>query len=234
MPNVGDAAMEQHCLRAALDRGVEQPQLSGWQYDSPAVLLGRGQPQSLELLERAERERIAVIGRASGGGAVLAGPWMLSVSLLLPSHHPLARASLPASYRVVGECCRRALECVGVPAQFGREAVASAAGDDNLRWACFANLSHGELEASGGGKILGISQVRRRDAIAICIGLLLGRPDWEALVRVWCGRDDAAVVRELARRTASCDQFVPVSGAAFVAALAATLEAELPSARLAA
>jgi lipoate-protein ligase A len=238
MITVGDAGSEQQRCRASLDAGVTQPRLVTWRYDSPAVVLGRGQPGSAELLARAERERLAVVSRASGGGAVMAGPWMLSVTLLLPAVHPLARASLPAGYRAVGESCRRALQRVRVPAESARDpaaiAVAPPAPGDAVHWACFGNLSHGELEAPGGGKILGIAQVRRRDAIAVCIGVLLGRPDWETLVRVWCGRDDPGIVHELERRTASCDRFVPVGGTAFVESLAAALAAELPAPGLAA
>lgn len=231
MLSFGDAALEQQLLRDALDRGVEQAYVLGWRYASPAVVLGRGQPASVELLARAERERLEVVSRASGGGAVMAGPWMFSITLLLPIAHALATASLPAGYRAVGECCRRALQHSGVPATL---ATTPAIPDDVVRWACFAGLSHGELAAPGGGKVLGIAQVRRRDAIAVCIGVLLGRPDWEALVRVWCGRDDPVLVGKLESRTANCEQFVPAHGAEFVESLATALEAEFASPRLAA
>jgi lipoate-protein ligase A len=230
--------MEQQRIRDALDRGVDRPYVLGWRYASPALVLGRGQRGSAELLERAERERLAVVTRASGGGAVMAGPWMLGVTLLLPAVHPLARGSLPAGYRAVGESCRRALRRLRVPTQLAGAATVTAATPPApggaVRWACFACLSHGELAVAGGGKILGIAQVRRRDATAVCIGVLVGRPDWEALVRVWCGREDPGILQELERRTASCDQFVPACGDAFVDALAAALEAELAAPRLAA
>lgn len=235
---VGNAAAEQHALYEALGRGVDRPSLLVWHYAAPALLLGRGQRACAELLERARRERLDVVLRASGGGAVIAGPWMLSVTLLLPAMHPFARASLPAGYRAVGESCFRALRLMGVPAQLAPARTSTDAPPgrpcDPLDWACFGRLSHGELEVAGKRKILGIAQVRRRDVTAMCIGVLVRRPDWDSLVRVWCGRHDPDVVRELEHRTASCDQFAQDCGGEFVDALAAAFEAELPAPRLAA
>jgi len=234
MVTVGHAQAEQQRIRVALDAGVSEPRVISWHYASPAVVLGRGQRPSPELLGRADRERVAVIGRASGGGAVMAGPWLLSLTLLLPAAHALARMSLPAGYRVVGEACRLALDRFRVPTQLASGAPSPAANrpheDDELGWACFAGVSHGELVAAGSRKLVGVSQVRRRDAVAVCIGVLLGRPDWETLVRVWLGRDDPRLVKQLEDRTASCDQLGSVEHAPSVDALAAALEAELPAA----
>jgi lipoate-protein ligase A len=107
-------------------------------------------------------------------------------------------------------------------------------GTDELDWACFARASHGELVVAGGRKIVGVSQVRRRDAIAICIGILLGRPDWEALLRVWQGQDDPRLVRQFEDRTASCDQLASPGDVPSIHSLAAALESELPALGLAA
>lgn len=234
----GSAGLEQQRLRERLAAGVVQPQLMVWRYDAPALVLGRGQRAMADVRTHAGRAGVPVIDRVSGGGAVIAGPWMLSVTLLLPSAHALAAASLPAGYRAIGEGCGRALRRMGVPVQI----AASGAGhvtarptpDDAVHWACFAQLSHGELAVAGSRKIVGIAQVRRRDAVAACIGVLVGRPDWGTLVRVWLGRDAPTVVRELERRTASCAEFVAARDSTFVAALAAELASELPTPRLAA
>ena len=96
MITVGDAGAEQQRLRELLDAGVTVPQLMTWHYDSPAVVLGRSQRPSVDQRESALRERVALVSRSSGGGAVMAGPWMLSLTMLLPSSHEIARASLPA------------------------------------------------------------------------------------------------------------------------------------------
>jgi lipoate---protein ligase len=163
---------------------------------------------------------------------------MLSLTMLLPSSHEVARASLPAGYRTIGEACCRALGRFSI-----RTALAHGASTacpkrpsraDVPEWACFATVSHGELLAAGDRKIVGISQVRRRDAIAICVGVLIDRPDWESLVRVWLGRDGPGAVRQLESCTASCTGLTPATGVLSVHSLAEALEAELLPLRLAA
>ena len=238
MITVGHAEAEQQQIRAALDAGVSEPRVMSWHYSAPALVLGRGQKPAQPLLERAADEGVAVVTRASGGGAVIAGPWMLSVTLLLPAAHALARKSLPAGYSAVGEACRRVLHRFRIPTALaaGASAARSAgsAASDDLDWVCFAGLSHGELVAGGGRKIVGVSQVRRRDAVGICLGILLGRPDWASMLRVWQGGDDPRLVLRLENCTASCDQLVPPDEVPSIHSLAAALEAELPTLGLAA
>lgn len=238
MITVGRAEVEQQGIRAALDAGVTEPRVMSWHYSSPAIVLGRGQRPSPHLLERAASERLAVVTRASGGGAVIAGPWMLSLTLLLPAAHALARKSLPAGYRAIGEACRRVLHRFRVPTELAAGASVTESmrerEADDLGWACFAGLSHGELVAAGGRKIVGISQVRRRDAVGVCIGILLGRPDWASLLRVWQGREDPRLVQQFEGRTASCEQLVAPAEVPSIHSLAAALEAELPALGLAA
>jgi lipoate-protein ligase A len=238
MITVGDAGAEQQRVRELLDAGVTVPQLMTWHYDSPAVVLGRGQRPSVAQRESARREGLALVSRSSGGGAVMAGPWMLSLTVLLPSSHEIARASLPAGYRIIGEACCRALGRFSIGTALAHGASTGGpkrpSRTDVPEWACFATVSHGELLAAGDRKIVGISQVRRRDAIAICVGVLIDRPDWESLVRVWLGRDDPGAVRQLERCTASCTGLAPATGVLSVHSLAAALAAELLPLRLAA
>jgi lipoate---protein ligase len=221
-----------------LDAGVTEPQLMTWQYSRPALVLGRGQRASPELRARAEDEGIALVTRSSGGGAVMAGPWMLSLTLLLPAAHELARASLPAGYRAVGEACRRALGRFGLRTTLADRAVPVDAThpphSGRPDWACFATVSHGELLAAGDRKIVGIAQVRRRNVIAVCVGLLVDRPDWDALVRLWLGRDDAPAVRQLEDRTADCTEIADRDRSFSVCSLATALEAEMAACRAAA
>jgi len=149
---------------------------------------------------------------------------MLSLTLLLPAAHELARASLPASYRSVGEACRRALERFrmrteiangAATGQFHAATATGAAGLGLLRNHLAWRTAHG-----GGRKIVGIAQVRRRDAVAICVGVLVDHPDWGSLVRIWLGREDVDIVRQLERRTACCTEmaardpnlFIPLAG----------------------
>jgi len=202
----GTAGGEQEMIGRRLGAGVTDPALACWCYDVPAVLLGRGQRPASDALARAQAEQIEVATRASGGGAVIAGPWMPSLTLFLPTGHELARASLPAGYEVVGEACRRALARLGVTADLARRRAAGSPRDDGLGWVCFAGLSHGELVGDCGRKLLGIAQVRRRTGVAMCVGLLLYRPEWESLLRVWLGREDAQLVDRLEGLTVTCEQ----------------------------
>jgi lipoate-protein ligase A len=200
-----------------------------WHYPSPAIVLGRGQRPSPDIVARAEREHLPLVGRASGGGAVIAGPWMLSFTLLLPAAHAIARASLPAGYHAVGAACQRALTQFGLMTRFATEPSPASRcnGADPLGWACFAGVSHGELLADGARKIVGISQVRRRDVIAVCIGVLVGRPDWATLARVWLGPDGAACARRLDDRTANCGGIIGAGDVPSTDTLAAAFEQQL-------
>jgi lipoate-protein ligase A len=234
----GPAHTEQEELQDALQAGITAPVVKCWHYPTPGIVLGRSQRPTPGLRDRAAHEGIDVVSRSSGGGAVIAGPWMLSATLLVPVAHPLARASLPAGYRAVGEACLRALSRFGVRAQLcsPRAAVTStdAGAGDELAWVCFAGLSHGELVVAGERKVVGLSQVRRRGGVAFCMGVLLARPDWELLLRAWLGRADLLLVRQLESRTASCAEFAPVLDVSTVDALADELVAELPALALAA
>ncbi len=183
-------------------------------------------------------ERVALVSRSSGGGAVMAGPWMLSLTLLLPAAHELARASLPAGYRSVGEACRRALGRFRMPTEIAHGAATASSPQrpqsGRPDWACFATISHGELLTAGDRKIVGIAQVRRRDAVAICVGVLVDRPDWGALVRIWLGREDAEMVQQLERRTANCTEIADRNRTFSYSSLANAFRMELPAVRLAA
>jgi lipoate-protein ligase A len=238
MITVGDASSEQLRICALLDQRVTEPHLMTWQYSRPALVLGRSQRASSEQRERAMGERVALVTRSSGGGAVMAGPWMLSLTLLLPASHELARVSLPAGYRSVGEACRRALGRFRIRTDLAQGAAAAghehASPAERPDWACFATTSHGELLAAGDRKVVGIAQGRRRDAVAICVGVLVDRPDWTALVRIWLGREDGEVVQQLEGRTASCLELASHDRVLSFHSLATALQAEWPAYRLAA
>jgi lipoate---protein ligase len=229
MLNVGQVEVEQDRIGALLRAGVRAPSVLCWHHPSPAIVLGRGQRPSPDLVERAGREHLPLVGRASGGGAVIAGPWMLSLTLLLPAAHAIARASLPAGYHAVGAACHRALAQFGFTTRIATDPSPASRrnGADPLDWACFASVSHGELLAGGARKIVGIAQVRRRDVVAVCMGVLLSRPDWATLVRVWLGHADEACARGLDERTASCDRVAHADDVPPIDALAAAFEQQL-------
>jgi lipoate-protein ligase A len=230
---VGSAASEQRQLRPLLDGVIAEPQLVAWRYSELAIVLGRSQRATAELCERARKDGVEIVLRASGGGAVLAGPWMASVTMLLPASHAWARASLPAGYRMVGEACQRALRELPIETSVATRRQ-DLSPNGNLQWACFAEASHGELLVAGPRKLVGLCQLRRREVVVFNIGLLLARPDWELLVRVWLGRDEPALVQRLETCTASCEQHADGRVDAAVESFVEALEAELSSVRLAA
>ncbi|MGN5477901.1 lipoyl protein ligase domain-containing protein [Cupriavidus basilensis] len=92
-------AEEQDWNRAQLADPVLRPAVRLWTYAAPGIVLGRAQAA---LHPRLADGPAPVIVRDSGGGAVLAGPWMLSASIVLPADHPLVGTGTVSSYRWLG------------------------------------------------------------------------------------------------------------------------------------
>ena len=232
---IGSAFAEQEMIRKSLDVGVRSPSAAMWSYSSVALVLGRSQKPSAAMLERAGEEGIDIVVRASGGGAVIVGPWMCSHTVLVPHDHDFVRLSLPRGYELVGEAWRRALGRHGIPTAIAPRATAGPAdADDAKRWVCFAGLSCGELVGPGNRKIVGLAQVRRRNGVAICAGLLLGQPDWPRLLRVWLGRGDDALAQSLRDGVVSCEECAPMRRVPGIAEINADIVAELRELGLAA
>ena len=232
---LGTALAEQEMIRKSLDDGVLAPSAAMWTYSSVALVLGRSQQASASLLERAGEEGIDVVVRAAGGGAVMAGPWMCSHTVLVPPDHAFVRLSLPRSYEAIGDAWRRALGRLGIPTDIAPRVRAGLAGVDHAKvWACFASLSCGELAGPDNRKIVGLAQVRRRNGVAICAGLLLRQPDWRRLVRVWLGQEDDALAQSLRDGTVSCEECVPMRRVPGIAEIDAEIGAELRELGLAA
>jgi lipoate-protein ligase A len=190
-----------------------------WRYDRAAVVLGRGQRSDAALEARARRLGLEVHGRATGGGAVLAGPWMIGATVVLPPGHRRAIPDLRASYRWLGEAHGRWLERLGVRVELVDKPV-----DRGLGWACYGGSSYGELDA-GGAKLVGLAQARRRTGALFSAGTLVSRVPWELLVDVM-GRA-LAEAHALARATTSV---AAIAGAAPLDELAVALLAEVVAA----
>ena len=177
-PAAGVAAHEQAWNGRAL-RAPPRPSWRVWRYREPALVLGVSQR---ELQALAAAAPLAVLRRRAGGGAVLAGPWMLGLSVALPAGHALARDGLLACYRWLGQALAQALSFGGAhcralaPHELG--ARPAAARD----WACFGSLSPWEVVCDG-RKIAGLAQVRTPGCVLLAAGVLLQRPDWELLCR---------------------------------------------------
>jgi lipoate-protein ligase A len=210
------AAEEQDWSAAILREPVAEPALRVWVYRQPAVVLGCS-----GRLQAWQRGRAAAAGaefcvRQSGGGAVLAGPWLLGASVVLPLQHPLFVAGIAQSFRWLGLAHSAWLQTLGIAAHAVPAPLAPR--DESLRWACFGGLSHWEVVA-GDGKIVGLAQVRRRNGILFSSGILIASPPWEVLCNVLGLPRTHAVA--LAERTSSCAEILgrPASAAALAPSL---------------
>ena len=54
-----------------------------------------------------------------------------------------------------------------------------------MRWVCFAGASHGELFDTNGRKLLGLAQVRKKQGIAVMMGIHLNTIDWDTVFSVF-------------------------------------------------
>lgn len=186
------AQAEQAWIDGQLAAGVAAPQLALVEYPRPALIYGRRGGD-----EEAARRRAGELGyvlsrRSSGGSAVLAGPWLLGVELLLPHTHALAQLSPVDSFRWFGRCWQQVLREQGYASRLAgaasiarHNAAAQAAG---LDWICFAGLGHGELLDTQGRKLLGLAQYRGRGGVLLSAGLLVAATPWEDLEWIHLGR----------------------------------------------
>lgn len=149
------------------------PTLRWYRARQPALVLGRGQGD----IEVRARDGLSVVTRHSGGGAVLLDPDVLSLDVLLPAgHHWLSDADLGHVFVRVGRVWAEALEWLGVPdvTLYDGPATARRRGSPRERLlaaVCYATLGRGEV-LSGGRKIVGLSQRRRRQGALVQCGLL--------------------------------------------------------------
>lgn len=168
--------------RRLLARGVElldrleddpTPALRWYRPTRTAIVLGRGQARDLAATSTAEVE---VLTRFSGGGAVLLDPDLLSLDVLVPAGNPLLDGDLTAVFSRVGHVWATALDELGVPDVAVHHGAATARHQGDVRErllaaVCYATLGSGEV-TSGGRKLLGLAQRRRRPGALIQCGLL--------------------------------------------------------------
>jgi lipoate-protein ligase A len=223
---VHDASGQQEVdwIDLALRDPVMQPAVRVWDYAAPEVVLGCSGKADGAMLERARAAGARLSKRPSGGGAVLAGPWLLGASAVLPQQHPFVATGIAQSYRWFGLAHAAWLQSIGIAAR--AVAAAQAPRAPALPWACFASLSHWEVEA-GGGKIVGLAQCRRRTGTVFSSAVLVGAPPWELLCRVL--GEPLADAAALAARTASCAQLLarPQPAGALSSSLLLRLAGEL-------
>jgi hypothetical protein len=142
--------------------------------DTPAVVLGSGEPEDHVDRARAAARGVAVVRRRSGGAAVLVGPGqVLWLDVIIPVDDPLWQADVGRAGWWLGGCWADALADVGIPgAHVWRGPMIRSAWTPRV---CYAGLGPGEVVV-GGAKVLGMAQRRtRRGTLFQCAVPLLER-----------------------------------------------------------
>lgn len=213
-PTAGSAQAELAAAEALLVglSEVRQPVVRWYQAPTPALVLGSG--QALHEINSAAcgAAGVGVHRRASGGSAVLFGPDLLMQDIALPAGHPLAIMDVSESYRWLGEAWVATLARLGVAANI---VSISAAREDRqtlpilLRRVCFAGRSPYEV-LSGERKVIGFSQIRRRQGILLQVGLYL-RWSGAALAQLLAlsPEEAADLVHQMHERVVGLDACLP-------------------------
>lgn len=147
---------------------------------------------------------VDLLERVTGGGAVLTGPWLVGVSVVLPPDHTWVRGGLLDSYHSLALLHVEVLAALGVPVQAVPPAEAQSAAVRTgapVDWACFGGLGPWELTDKQGRKLTGLAQRRQQSGVLLVSGTLVSAPPWATLCMA-LGHDQDEVV--LARRTVSC------------------------------
>jgi lipoate-protein ligase A len=209
---------------------VAGPRFRVWTHAAPAVVLGCAQHAWHAAVRGRLQGRAELLVRESGGGAVLAGPWLVSASVVLPLAHPWLAGGLLASYRPLGQVHVAALQAFGIAARtVSPQALAQTPvthADSAAAWACFGSLSPWEVVDAGGRKLVGLAQRRTRAGVLLVAGTLLGMPDWHLLCEAM-GQPQA--VAGLRQGTVSCAELAeqPVAPLRFAQVLAQELVGSL-------
>jgi len=147
-------------------------------------VLGCSQRSLHTAIEKRVAGSIDIVDRDSGGGAVLTGPWLVSVSVVIPNRHPMLGQNLGDSYRGLAQLHVSVLENFSVTSRvwLPSELIKlPEVNDPGLNWACFGGLSHGEVINKDGRKLVGLSQKRNINGVLIVSGTLVGCVNWKLL-----------------------------------------------------
>jgi len=170
---------------------------------------------------------VELVERESGGGAVLTGPWLVGVSVVLPQGHPWLSGGLLDSYRRLGQLHVAVLSDFGVPcravAPHELPRVADPGTGRTVDWACFGGLSPWEVVNPQGRKLVGLAQRRRQSGVLLVAGTLVGAADWSLLCDAMGRPQDESILRQC---TVSCGELAghPIEPEQLARALTQRLE----------
>ncbi len=171
--------LSEHLLRTALPG---DPATLYWSQAQPAGLV-LGFSQKPDVLNPLAAESFPLYHRRAGGTAVLVGPTLLSLDVILPAGHPLILPDLIESYRWFGEAWVAALAQLDIQARVvppveAHEQRSLRKQPDTreyellLNRACYGSLSPYEVVV-GQRKVVGFDMIRRRSATLLQAGVLL-------------------------------------------------------------
>jgi len=183
--------LSEQLLMAALPG---EPATVYWsQAESRGLVLGFSQKESVLNQAALITQAIPLYHRRAGGTAVLVGPELLSLDVILPANHPLILSDIVESYRWFGTVWVKALGNLGVETRLvlpeeahAQRALLKQEATQNreaiLNRACFGSLSSYEVIAEE-RKVVGLDMIRRRKGSLLQAGLLL-KWDIEPLVEL--------------------------------------------------
>lgn len=131
------------------------PTLRFYTWRPRALSLGYTQPLSIVDMDLAERRRIDVVRRPTGGQAILHDD-ELTYAIALPRNHTLTAGGVLASYQRLNQGFKRGLATLGLDVARGRWEPDNPSGSDMV---CFRSPSTHEL-SSGEFKLIGSAQTR--------------------------------------------------------------------------
>lgn len=165
-----------------------------WSIAEPeGLVLGFSQKEEALNQETVARLQIPIYHRRAGGTAVLVGPHLLSLDVVLPAGHALIVADVVKSYQWLGEAWVETLRQLGVEARIVLPEEAyeqrsllqqseTQVRERLLRRACYGSISPYEVVA-GQRKVVGLDMIRRRAGSVLQAGVLL-QWETEALVQL--------------------------------------------------
>lgn len=198
---------EQLWNQEVLSQEVAEPVFRLWRYHTPGIVLGCNQKQMWQTAVQQANGETDISLRMTGGGAVLVGPWMLSLSVVLPNQHPLAIQGLMQTYRWLSELTLLTLQSLGVECEIVYPEDASRLKAEPLfsqaDWACYGGISSWEI-ISKGKKIVGLSQARKKSGVLLAMGILTDKVAWSSLVTRL--EQPTSAVEKLEACTTSCSE----------------------------